>query len=281
MNNEKIKAMIMKTQIKLAALLLLSTINHQLSTCFAQGSLTPPGAPAPTMKTLTQVEPRTPISSVPFTITQPGAYYLTTNLSAPPFSYAITIAVDNVSVDLHGFAIIGTNTSSGGVFVAANRAVVANGSVRNCTSGYGIYAVAADGCLFENFNALTNAVGIYAGSHSIVRDCIVSQSSSGGGILCGDGNVIYNNLCNNNVNGGIYLVGSGNRIEGNQVVSNSFYQIVAANVASTHNLVIRNSLNGAAPLIAGYPANWLVGPLVDSVSIATNNNPNANYNLNQ
>src|SRR5437016_11603206 len=30
---------------------------------FGQGALTPPGAPTPAMKTLTQIEPRTPISS--------------------------------------------------------------------------------------------------------------------------------------------------------------------------------------------------------------------------
>jgi hypothetical protein len=41
----------------------------------AQGSLTPPpGAPAPTMKTLDQIEARTPISSAPFTISAPGSY---------------------------------------------------------------------------------------------------------------------------------------------------------------------------------------------------------------
>ena len=67
--------------LKLAALLLLSTLNSERSTAFAQGALTPPGAPAPTMKSLAQIEPRTPISSVPFTITQPGSYYLTTNLT--------------------------------------------------------------------------------------------------------------------------------------------------------------------------------------------------------
>ena len=49
----------MKRLLKLAALALLSTLNSQLSTCLAQGSLTPPGAPAPTMKSLAQIEPRT------------------------------------------------------------------------------------------------------------------------------------------------------------------------------------------------------------------------------
>ena len=41
----------------IAAALLLSTITYQPSTAFAQGSLTPPGAPGPTMLTLSQVEP--------------------------------------------------------------------------------------------------------------------------------------------------------------------------------------------------------------------------------
>ena len=54
----------------LVALWLLSTFNLQLST-FAQGSLTPPGAPAQTFKTLQQVEPRTAISSAPFTVSSP------------------------------------------------------------------------------------------------------------------------------------------------------------------------------------------------------------------
>jgi hypothetical protein len=33
------------------------------------------------MKSLDQIEARTPISSAPFTISAPGSYYLTTNLT--------------------------------------------------------------------------------------------------------------------------------------------------------------------------------------------------------
>lgn len=66
----------------------------------AQGSLTPPGAPGATMKTLDQVEPRKPISSAPITISSPGSYFLTTNLTG-----RITIAADDVSLDLMGFSI--------------------------------------------------------------------------------------------------------------------------------------------------------------------------------
>lgn len=92
------------------ALALLATLNPRPSTVFAQGSLTPPGAPAPTMKTLAQIEPRTPISTAPFTISLPGSYYLTTNLSVAS-STAIIIATNGVTLDLAGFTISSTDPS--------------------------------------------------------------------------------------------------------------------------------------------------------------------------
>src|SRR5450432_171554 len=104
-----------------AIALLLSTINSPLSTTFAQGSLTPPGAPAPTMKSLAQIEPRTPISSVPFTIGAPGSYYLTTNLTTT-VSNAIVIAASGVTLDLNGFTLSSTvpNAANGGFAILIN-----------------------------------------------------------------------------------------------------------------------------------------------------------------
>ena len=44
------------------------------------GDLNPGTAPAPTMKTLQEVQPRNLISTVPCTITQSGSYYFTDDL---------------------------------------------------------------------------------------------------------------------------------------------------------------------------------------------------------
>ena len=75
----------------------------------AQGPITPPGAPAPAMKTLDQIEPRTPISSLPFTISQSGSYYLTRNLQfTAATGPAILINANYVTLDLMGFTLSST-----------------------------------------------------------------------------------------------------------------------------------------------------------------------------
>src|SRR5262249_50177124 len=110
---------------------------------FGQGPLTPPGAPAPTMKTLDQVEPRIPVNATNtpgdatsvFKITQPGSYYLTGNLAGVSGKHGIYITSGNVTLDLMGFDLVGVGGSLDGIHVD-NTAVsvnytVRNGSVRN------------------------------------------------------------------------------------------------------------------------------------------------------
>ena len=180
--------------MKQIAILLLSAVSVQLS-AFGQGSLTPPGAPAPTMKTLAQIEPRTPISAAPFTISQPGSYYLTTNLTGTSGFSGVTITVGNVTLDLNGFALLGVPGSDRGVVVSGSctNVTVRNGSV----SGWGAHGV--DGFtiagnsrnqLFERLQVSRSlGVGIYGGNASLIRDCL-SYTNSSFGIYCVDGQVL-------------------------------------------------------------------------------------------
>jgi hypothetical protein len=180
-------------QRNLAALALLSAFSLHPSALLGQGSLTPPGPPAPTMKTADQIEPRTPISSAPFTINVPGSYYLTTNLTVSSGN-AITIATNNVTLDLNGFTIGSTTPSAAGtgVLLAGGNANIAilngfitggvtnNGSVYGGSGfGYGIFYsgnnpsnvrvshISVSGCL-------NDGIHLYTISSTIVESCTVN-----------------------------------------------------------------------------------------------------------
>src|SRR6516164_6192771 len=87
-----------------AATMILFVFVLQPSLLRAAGPLTPPGAPAPTMKSLQEIEPRTLIASLPYTITNSGSYYLSNNLTVATGD-AITISTNGVTLDLNGFTI--------------------------------------------------------------------------------------------------------------------------------------------------------------------------------
>jgi len=128
-------------KIILKAFLLLSACQLFSVSAFAQGSLTPPGAPTPTMKSLDEIdaklEKRTPISSAPFTINTSGSYYLTANLTVTTGS-AVTITVDDVTLDLNGFTISSTASPASGTGVlisGVHRNVsVKHGNIRGTTT---------------------------------------------------------------------------------------------------------------------------------------------------
>ena len=170
--------------LRLSCLLLLA------HAAFGQGSLNPPGAPAATMKSLDQLdaklnqaigeaseasgkaEKRIPIPFHPFTINQPGSYYLTTNLTANPLGGGITIAADNVTLDLNGFTLAGVGTGKGIDLPQARKNVtVRNGTIRGW--GDGILAANLRNGRFEKLlvsDNTANGIGVTNGG-AIVKDC--------------------------------------------------------------------------------------------------------------
>jgi len=87
------------------------------------------------MKTLDQIEPRTPISSVPFTISAPGSYYVTTNLTPGADQNGIVVAADNVTIDLNGFTLFGGGGSSGKAFPRLAQGPILLCATERCATG--------------------------------------------------------------------------------------------------------------------------------------------------
>ncbi|HTD85489.1 MAG TPA: right-handed parallel beta-helix repeat-containing protein [Candidatus Binatia bacterium] len=140
---------------------------------FAQGNLTPPGPPAPIMKTLEQLEPRTPIADVPYVISRPGSYYLTHDLTNAGNENAITITAGNVSLDLSGFNLSSTEGNASGISVLAEGGAnvkIHNGSIRNFGK-HGITAANLTGAILRDIRVIQNGSGTLLGAGAIVEQC--------------------------------------------------------------------------------------------------------------
>jgi hypothetical protein len=189
-------------------LVLFTTAGLQIPSVHAQGSLTPPGAPAPMMKSLSQIEPRAPISSLPFNITNAGSYYLTTNLTGVSGQEGVSVSCGNVTVDLNGFALLGVSGSLSGIYFAGS-GTYTNVTVRNGTisdwggSGVDAYSVGYPrNLVFENLTLSANGGdGIQTEASSIVRDCLVMNNNSDG--IYSAGGEINRCLARANGNNGI------------------------------------------------------------------------------
>ncbi len=185
--------------------LLLST------SAFSQGNLTPPGGPpAPTMKTLQQIEPRIDLQNAPtaavtttnaayhFIINQPGSYYLSANVGVTKTN-GIQINAEGVTLDLNGFEIARASGSGGnGIEIAgtSHRACVRNGSLKGFA--YGINSVllvttTARGCAFRDLtvSGCTN-YGILAGEGAVLEACRAHGNSGEAGIFARSGSTLTN-----------------------------------------------------------------------------------------
>jgi parallel beta-helix repeat protein len=177
------------------------------------------------MKTLDQIEPRTPINHLPFVINRPGSYYLTTNLTGNPGG--IGIWTNNVTLDLMGFDLDGSGGSGVGIGVLPGVASICirNGSVHGWNLG-GIYLSGATNCLLQDLRVSGNfGNGLVAGDASVVSRCTASLNNGDGivggrncslldclaftnslnGIRVADGSVVRNSSATQNGGSGMML----------------------------------------------------------------------------
>lgn len=273
------------------------------------GPLDPPGAPASTMKTLQQVEPRTPIvqpgnvSEFPITISQPGSYYFTENITGVLGKDGILINTDNVTLDLNGFTLTTDERIAFTVGITDNsigrtNVIIRNGVVRDWALGVGTSG--SKNSTYEDLTVTDNrGSGMFIGSGSTVRRGTVRNNGTNGlqivqiantwgsviedsnfsrngtfGISLAANNVwMHDNVIDSNGSTGIYVPGNVgyNEITDNRITGNVGFAVV---VDGYRNVVVRNVTDGntsAGQLSNNGSAN-MVGPL----SPATSTNSNAN-----
>jgi len=141
------------------------------------GPLEPTAAPGPTDAVKL---PGTPISALPFTINDPGHYYLTRDLGINS-AHAIIVNAADVSIDLGGFTLSGNDSGAGnGINInsaAADRLTVENGTIRDF--GTGIFGLASDDARYRNLTLYSNSTGVVLGVGGVISGCVARENVDG------------------------------------------------------------------------------------------------------
>jgi hypothetical protein len=155
------------------------------------GPLDPPDGPiAPTYKTLSEVEPRTPIQSLVGNgssvaiISKSGSYYLAGDLVVPNGKCGIRIVagVTHVTIDLGGFTIREQQQAAlEGIKTEASTALITvrNGRIRGFSTG--LDAANTQACTVERLTVDScDGEGILTGFVSSLTDCLVQECGNNG-----------------------------------------------------------------------------------------------------
>ena len=210
----------------------------------------------------------------PVTITQSGAYRLTSNLVlTSAHAVGISMATSEVSIDLNGFEIRGitdcgdgpgcTNAGTGKGIVPTSSFLhghsVRNGSV----SGMGLYGVeiGQHGEVKDVRANHNGGYGIVAGVGSVVVGCVIGRNGQGGISASVASLVADNAVTLSKGTGAGITVGIDSVVRGN-TVANGFADGIVAGSASlvTGNTV---SSNGGDGIVVGLSAR-VTGNVVDS-----------------
>lgn len=153
------------------------------------------------------------------TITLPGSYILTKNLTA--VGNCLVVEADNVTIDLDGYTITGDGAGviGYGIYdgnVAREKVTVRNGVVTNFL--FGVSLDESSHVTVEHVRAIKNSYGITTGNGAIIRDNVASGNVITG-IVSGEGNLVTGNVASGNGSYGIAVYCASN-VVGNTATSN-------------------------------------------------------------
>lgn len=144
------------------------------------------------------------VTTFPYSITIPGSYRLTGNLAVTGGADGIDVSVDNVTIDLNGFAIIGMGGTGGnGIASTNNQVTVRNGTVTKM--GANGISLGANATVTDVHAVGNGANGIVVGNSSLVTHCTVSSNTEVGISVTGSGSTVVDNSVYSNGGYGLQL----------------------------------------------------------------------------
>ncbi len=162
---------------------------------FAQGPLAPPGAPAPSMKSLDQIDARVatageriPVNATTcpgnanslFVIAQSGSYFLTGDVAGVSGKDGIHIAAAGVTLDLNGYQVDGIAAPGRmGILIDQDNVTVRNGRVQNW-SNHGIDVEGSGATAFERVVVANCGTGFFVFGVARYESCSAIGSQGNG-----------------------------------------------------------------------------------------------------
>lgn len=244
----------MKTGTSKISLILVAVVG--LVWIVQAGTLEPPGPPAPTMKPLSEVEPRIPLSNASFSIAAPGSYYLTEDI----VGLGLTINVNDVTLDLRGFSITGTGTPTPGIDIdGAVNVVIHDGTVQGFDSGVLLSNLSQATLSRLRIRGNTTAGVRIVSSDARVKGCDVFDNGTDGINMSfdeisyefGSAEILDNSISSNGANGVLadsaFLLIKGNRVRMNL---GDGIGVSMADAQILDNVVTSNNGNGITMSLA-------------------------------
>jgi len=176
----------------------------------------------------------------PATLSKPGRYKLSGNLSVPANMNGIEVTADDVTINLNGFTITGEPTSGYGIVSmgGSSRLRIANGTV----TGFNVAGLnPGPFSAVENMRLVSNNYGFSGvGPARITSSTIVNNNLRG--IECNSGCSIEGNIVAGTANTGIYLPGGAGMVVGNVIAGNGGYGLSSAIAATGYgqNILVNN-----------------------------------------
>jgi hypothetical protein len=204
----------------------------------------------------------TRITSLPYTITQPGFYSLTGNLTFSGIGNAVTVSKNDVTLDLMGFSLTngGLKGNTVGIYMYGRTNVtIRNGTVCGFYRGIFEEASSGKGHRVINVRAIDNTYGIFFnGSNHLLKSC---SSDSGWTALRLSSGIIADCWASTSNHIGIALEGPGSLLR-NTAINSGYNFFIGKYYTDTPIIVDRNSAVGTDPQNNYFIANGSTGVVI-------------------